>query len=162
MTVAVPGPAIEASGVGAGLGFYVGGFIIGIWPLVAFGIVLTVVSAWFQLRYYERERRNHWKIKCGPRCMLCEELAKEIKRKKSGTSEDWKNYRRWLNRMGAVEFVGLVWIALPLLFKPRLFLRPAFFLVGFAIAILVGVSMFVMAHYKNKLRKKEEKEGIKA
>lgn len=80
MTVICPAPAIEASGVGAGLGFYVGGFMVGSLPVSIFGVILLVVSAKFQLRYYDRERRNHWKIKraglCGPRCVLCEELAK--------------------------------------------------------------------------------------
>lgn len=80
MTVICPGPALEASGVGAGLAFYVIGLISGLLPLSIFGVVLFVVSAKFQLRYYERERKNHWKIKkaglCGPRCVICEDMRR--------------------------------------------------------------------------------------
>ena len=80
MTIVCGGPAIEASGVGVGLGLCVVGLISGLLLVSIFGVVLLVVSVGFQLQYYERERRNHWKIKnaglCGPRCVICEELTK--------------------------------------------------------------------------------------
>lgn len=84
MTIVCSGPVLESSGVGLGAALILVGIIERIFPISIVGAILLVVSAKLQHRYYKQELENHWRYKkaglCGPRCVVCEELAKKKKR----------------------------------------------------------------------------------